>query len=141
MLGCCWWHLLPVKDEQEENLDVHFASLSQRASSAAFGCCALQCPAPPVSVTPHWGVRGWAEAKTGLQDIPLRHYLLSSLVFNFHCCSFKVCPNGLKSTPRSSFRSFRWFIFEEHFLTRFDIRHAKLMCSSPFLSFFFSPSM
>lgn len=32
VLGCCWQHLLPGKGEQEENLDVHLASLSQSAS-------------------------------------------------------------------------------------------------------------
>lgn len=42
-----------------------------------------------------------------------------------------------QSSSRNLLRGFSWFIFEVHFLTCCDMRHAVVMCFSPFLSFFF----
>lgn len=58
---------------------------------------------PQQGLSPHAGVWGCElRPRPGLEIHPLDTTLLSSLVFNCHCYTFKgVCPNGQGALPGS----------------------------------------
>lgn len=106
----------------------------QPVTECQVGCIQLLCSVVP-SPTRVCGAIG-LRLRPGLKIYPLDTTFLSSLIFNFHCCSFKgVCPSAQRDSEEL-FQGFQMVYFWRALSTRFDMRHAKVMCSSSFLPVF-----